>query len=122
MVRMSGTRAAGLILAFMAFPMFLTGGLLTMLLGVDFAFTPLILGLVFVVLGVVLMAIPVRPRPFPPTPVLATFPAPPPAIAAPRAFAPEPTKIVCPSCGASPSHVTGSGLVTCEYCGASYVI
>ncbi len=123
---MGPRRALGLVLAIMCFPMFLTGVMLTIFIGFEYSMTPFIIGLFFVVLGAILMAIPEKARPTPPVPLFAGLPASPAAVArlnlAVGLPPPPPRRVECPSCGASPSQVPPNGVVTCEYCEQTYVV
>jgi len=116
-------QGVGLVLIVVSLPMLLTGGVLTIFIGLEYSMTALAIGLALVIIGVVVMAIPGKPRP-PSSPAIAaelrllsgvTMPA-------AAGVAPPPRKVECPSCGASPSQVPPSGVVTCEYCEQTYVV
>ena len=123
MARMAPRRAAGLVFAIMGLPMFFTGAMLGLLLGFEYSMTSFAIGAVFLVIGIIVMALPAPPRPAPSVPTFAFGSVPVvPRLAATPTIPPEPRKNACPSCGASPSRVGPSGLTTCEYSGATYLI
>lgn len=112
-------RAAGLVLLLMAVPMVMTGSVLAMFLGMDYAYTSLTVGAVFLILGVITLALPRRGPPVRAVSLgFAAIPTGPAGIAIPETT----VKVECPSCGASPSHVGPNRLTHCEYCGASFLL
>ncbi len=116
---------AGLVFAIMSFPMFLTGGMLTIFLGFEYATTAFIIGSVFVIIGVIVMAVPQKHRDAPAPALFAGVPVPPELaerLDLAAGLARTPRRVECPSCGASPSQVPPSGVVTCEYCEQTYVV
>ena|SRR2546422_2834648 len=119
---MSGRGVAGLVFLLMGFMMFMSGGMLTLFLGLEYAMTTILIGFVFMIAGGVAMAAPART---PPARVSLAAAMPPiarlEALERPTVGPTTPVKLTCPDCGATPSHV-GPGVITCEYCGASFVI
>jgi len=121
----SSRAALGIIIAVMALPMFMTGGMLALFLGMEYATTSFFIGIVFLILGIVAFAV-ARRAPLPPPRVSVEFSQ---AVAvslprsSPNAAIPEATvKVECPSCGASPSSLGIGQLTHCEYCGAAYLV
>ncbi len=119
---MSGRGVAGLVFLLMGFMMFMSGGMLTLFLGLEYAMTTILIGFAFMIAGGVAMAAPSRKPQAritfaaagPPTPRIEV-------VERPTVGPATPVKLTCPDCGATPSHV-GPGVNTCEYCGASFVI
>ena len=59
---MAPRRAAGLVFAIMGLPMFFTGAMLGLLLGFEYSMTSFAIGAVFLVIGIIVMALPAPPR------------------------------------------------------------